>query len=344
MSKLLVFRIRLFLILVVLTTSAGVLDSYILNDLSQAGASALVLRSGISWAIGSLLVWGMEILFIPSRYGSWVRRLHFLTAIALKSVVTLLIVMAVSIFDSFLFEDTIEWFFVVEPEFVRIITIVFAVVILLQTSLQIVRIIGGRMLISFVLGRYLRPVRDEKIFMFLDLTDSTALAERLGDVGVQELITRFFFDIAEPIAENGGEVHRYVGDLVIVTWPLRSDEENAAAVRCCFAIEDHLRAKAGSYEAKFGVVPSFRVGLHGGPVVISQIGDQKQEISYFGDTVNTASRIERQCKALDCWLLLSGELLGRIALPETYRAQKIGSVQLRGRERQTDLFTVSRHE
>jgi adenylate cyclase len=92
--------------------------------------------------------------------------------------------------------------------------------------LQIVRIIGGRTLINFVLGKYYRPIREEKIFMFLDLVGSTALAERLGDIGVQTMITRFFFDISEPIIENGGEVHRYVGDQVVVTWPLKAGEDN----------------------------------------------------------------------------------------------------------------------
>jgi adenylate cyclase len=37
---------------------------------------------------------------------------------------------------------------------------------------------------------------------------------------MQELLTRFFFDIDGPIVGHGGEVHAYVGDEVIVTWPL----------------------------------------------------------------------------------------------------------------------------
>ena len=37
---------------------------------------------------------------------------------------------------------------------------------------------------------------------------------------MQELLTRFFFDIDEPIVAHGGEVHAYVGDEVIVSWPL----------------------------------------------------------------------------------------------------------------------------
>jgi adenylate cyclase len=65
------------------------------------------------------------------------------------------------------------------------------------------RLIGGPLLASIVLGIYHRPVREQLIVMFLDLADSTRLAEKLGELRVHDLITRFFFDIDEPINEHG---------------------------------------------------------------------------------------------------------------------------------------------
>ena len=50
------------------------------------------------------------------------------------------------------------------------------------------------------------------------------LSEQLGDVRVQSLISRFFFDIAWPIADHGGEVHRYIGDEVVVKIVESQDE------------------------------------------------------------------------------------------------------------------------
>jgi adenylate cyclase len=41
---------------------------------------------------------------------------------------------------------------------------------------------------------------------------------------MQDLLTRFFFDIDEPIVAHGGEVHAYVGDEVIVSWPVSTPE------------------------------------------------------------------------------------------------------------------------
>ena len=77
---------------------------------------------------------------------------------------------------------------------------------------ELQRLVGGRVLGSFLLGTYHRPKREQRIVMFLDIRSSTALAERMGEVRVHDLITEFFFDIDQPIAEHGGEVHAYVGD------------------------------------------------------------------------------------------------------------------------------------
>jgi len=341
MSRLMLHRLRLFAILVILATLLGILDAYLRDVSSEVDRATAMYHNGINWFIGSSLIWGFEILYVPSRYGASIRRLHFLIAIVLKSVVLVLIVVLVGLLGRALLHNLYDLSFLLQPRFFRTLFIVFSATILIQTVLQIVRIIGGRTLINFVLGKYYRPIREEKIFMFLDLVGSTALAEKLGDIGVQTMITRFFFDISEPIIENGGEVHRYVGDQVVVTWPLKAGEDNMRAIQCCFAIARKVREKALEYEREFGMVPSYRIGLHGGPVVISQCGDQKQEISYFGDTVNTAARIEQQCKVLDCPLLISSELLSRITLPESFKIQSKGSVRLSGRGKESELVTIT---
>ncbi len=54
---------------------------------------------------------------------------------------------------------------------------------------------------SVILGTYHRPVREELIVMFLDIAGSMRLRQKeMGELKVHDLITRFFFDIDEPIA------------------------------------------------------------------------------------------------------------------------------------------------
>jgi adenylate cyclase len=77
--------------------------------------------------------------------------------------------------------------------------------------------------------------------MFLDIADSTPLAEKFGERRVHDFITRFFFDIDEPINDHGGSVLSYVGDEVIVTWPVTDDPaRNAQCLACFVAIETKI--------------------------------------------------------------------------------------------------------
>lgn len=178
--------------------------------------------------------------------------------------------------------------------------------------------------------------------MFLDLAGSTALAQKMGDVGVQKMITRFFRDIDEPIAEHRGEVHRYIGDQVVVTWALNPDRPNLDPINCCFAIMAQMEALAPFYEKTFGIRPHFRMGLHAGPVVVSECGERRRQISYFGDTVNTAARVEQACKTFGQDLLISEDYAHQVHLEDGFTGVEVGRVQLRGRDRETRLLTIKR--
>ena len=343
MSPRLIARLRILAIVVGVCTLVGFIDGMRENAIRGDEIPYLVEQTTLSWFLGSGLTYAFELLFVPSRHGETIRRMHFLVAIVVKSIILLLVVFLVSILGDLVFRGIVDWTYFLDPErrFLQTLALVFGVVITLQVAIQVARIIGTRNLINFVLGRYRHPIAEDRIFMFLDIAGSTTLAESLGDVGVQKLITRFFFDISEPIAEHGGEIHQYVGDEVVVTWPLRTPDANLRAINCAFAIAERVRDKGPGYEKAFGVVPKFRIGLHGGPIVISQCGDQKQEISYFGDTINTASRVAEACKTFGCALLVSGDLLNRVALPDRFRSTLMGTVQLRGRAHETDLLGVT---
>ena len=52
------------------------------------------------------------------------------------------------------------------------------------------------------------------------MRSSTAIAERLGELGFLNLLNRFIVDLSLAIAEAGGEIHKYVGDEIIATWRL----------------------------------------------------------------------------------------------------------------------------
>ena len=334
-------KFRLYATLVALSVLAGLINSFLTTTSNTPVNFGELAFDSFSWFVGASLYLAFDLFWIPSRYGAVVRRMYFLKVIAVKAFVLTTIVILAGFVSQAVFLGKFDFNFLLSSDFYQVVSIVILVATILLAITQIVRIIGARTLVNFILGRYHQPVHEDTIFLFLDLADSTALTERLGDLGVQTMITQFFFDISEPIIEYGGEIHRYVGDQVVITWPLKDPEANIRAIECYFAIVQRVEEKSEKYQQEFDTIPRFRVGLHGGPVVISECGDQKQEISYFGDTINTAARIEGHCKTLDCPLLISSELLQHMKLPANYQIQPKHSVQLRGRETKTELFTIA---
>ena len=193
------------------------------------------------------------------------------------------------------------------------------------------RVIGGRTLTNLLLGRYHRPVREERVFMVVDIKGSTALAERLGDERAHAFITSVFFDIDQPILEHGSEVYSYVGDGLIASWPLAQGIADARCLRCFEAIEATLARRAEHYRREFGVTPEVRVALHAGPVVAGECGDAKLAIVYLGDTMNTVARIEQAAKAPGPRLPDLGGPAEPSRSAAGARAEPLGPVVLRGR-------------
>jgi adenylate cyclase len=200
--------------------------------------------------------------------------------------------------------------------------------------------LGPGTLVSLLLGRYHRPVAEERIFMFLDLNDSTAIAAALGPFRFNDFKNDFFHDIAEPILETRGQIYQYVGDEAVVTWTVERGLHQGNCLRCIFLVMERIHEQRDRYLARYGVVPQFKAGIHGGPVVTAEIGDIKKDIVHSGDTVNTAARVEAQCRPLERRVLVSEALLARCRVPEELEIEDMGERELRGKAEALRLFSV----
>lgn len=286
------------------------------------------IRSGLHGSGLAFAVWIVQRTFAAKAHspiGSALRRLPLLAEVFVRSLVmTIVIVMVGLALQVALYADslqlrwlTVHWFKTTLPWIVAIgLTVSLMVGIVTETA----RLIGGPLLASIVLGTYHRPVREQLIVMFLDLADSTPLAEKLGELRVHDLITRFFFDIDEPINDHGGSVLSYVGDEVIVTWPVTDDPaRNARCLACFLAIDAKIAGLSNAYKEEFDTVPQFRAGLHSGPVIVSECGGVKRQLAYFGDTMNVSARLCEYCKVCGCNLVISSDVLSRVTIPPNLR-------------------------
>ena len=219
--------------------------------------------------------------------------------------------------------------------------VVFAFGFLINFGLRIQSLVGPRVLFNFLIGKYHRPQREERAVVFIDLADSTSLAEKLGDLRVQELIARFFFDIARPIDEFRGEIHRYIGDAVVLTWQIDVARAEALPLKCVFAARRSMNDRAAEYLREFGVVPQFRAGAHVGSIVAGEVGDRRREIVYIGNTMNTAARLQQACKELKQEFLVSETFLENMPTVPGVMSTDLGFIELAGKSERLRVFGLS---
>jgi class 3 adenylate cyclase len=299
------------------------------------------LGSGLHGVGVALAGWATH-LYFASRRSEWISRWPLLMDLAVRSAAMAVVVaLAVLGLEPLLHWHRIEAHWLVE-KFPTIVAIAFFGALLVGAIFELTRLVGSRVLFNVALGRYRTPVREERVLMFLDLAGSTSLAESMGELRVQGLLTRFFFDIDGAIVAHGGEVHAYVGDEVIVTWPLDERMSGGRCIDCFFAIADIIAEKAASYRREFGMVPSFRAGLHAGQVVISECGSSRRQLAYFGDTVNVTARLQEHCKEVGRNLLVSADLLRHMKLKPAFAVEALGEARLRGRAAAIEVSAVER--
>ena len=204
------------------------------------------------------------------------------------------------------------------------------------------RLLGFGTLKNLLIGRYVRPQREQKVFLLIDMKNSTGLAERLGPVRFHELLSMFFRDIVEAALECEGEIHKYVGDEAILTWPAGPALADGDCLDCAFIARDIIAARGEQYRAQFDVVPEFRAALHCGEIVAGEIGDQRREIAYVGDTLNVAARLLDAAKTTGRDVLTSADLLKSMTLPASLRAEPLPTLEVRGRKAPLEIFALER--
>lgn len=230
--------------------------------------------------------------------------------------------------------------FMKDPSHVKAGIAWFFVVSVTQLFLQISHKFGPENFWNILRGKYNLPKEEKKIFMFLDINSSTSIAEQLGDKAYHSLLKDFFADLTVPILNNKGSIYQYVGDEVIISWKYDEGIENDHCVKCFFDMKSRLEENKEKYMHKYGLVPSFKAGIHCGEVIGGEVGIIKRDITYSGNVLNTTSRILAKCGEFREEILASSELLAALKFPGTYISRSLGSIQLRGKNQQVILNSL----
>ena len=188
------------------------------------------------------------------------------------------------------------------------------------------------------LGKYTQPKIEKRIIMFMDLKDSTPIAEKLGHQQYFRFIRDFIYQISSAIIEYEGRIYQYVGDEAVSSWLF--DKKNTR--KCMDAVilaRRNIQKKSAHFRREFGIVPEFRVGIHLGDVTVGEIGVIKKDLAMTGDTMNTTARIRSATNELNHNFIVSKQFMDNIELEE-WQTQNLGPVDLKGKNSEIELFSL----
>lgn len=131
-----------------------------------------------------------------------------------------------------------------------------------------------------------------------------------------------------------------MGDEVVLSWKVDAGIKSLNCIKTIYAFEKKLEARKNYYINNFGSYPEFRVGMDLGIVTVSEIGDIKSEIAYHGDILNTAARLQEQCRKYDKKLLVSERPINRLKNLNGFIIEQISELQLRGKNQKIKVFVL----
>jgi class 3 adenylate cyclase len=126
--------------------------------------------------------------------------------------------------------------------------------------------------------------------LFADIVGFTPLSERLPAQDVVALLDRVFTHWDALAAEHGVEKIKTIGDAYMVAGGIPLPREDHAEAIADMALQ--MEPEGERLAAMAGVALKVRIGIDTGPVVAGVIGRAKFIYDLWGDTVNTASRME----------------------------------------------------
>jgi adenylate cyclase len=177
---------------------------------------------------------------------------------------------------------------------------------------------------------------DDVSVLFADVADFTPFAERTGPEQVVGVLDEIFSAFDALTEQHGLEKIKTIGDAYMVAAGLPEPRADHAEAIVALAME--MQAEFARVCEALGLGLAIRIGIDSGPVVAGVIGRRKFTYDLWGDTVNTASRMQ------------SHGVVGRIQVTEAtyrhlrdrYRFEERGEVEVKGKGRLRTYLLIER--
>jgi class 3 adenylate cyclase len=161
--------------------------------------------------------------------------------------------------------------------------------------------------------------------LFADVVGFTPLSESLSAQEVVEWLNDVYSEVDGLVQEHGVEKIRTIGDgyMVASGVPHIRDDHAVALTRLAIDMKEHF----SNVRPVHGNHVDFRIGISSGPVVGGVIGTHKFQYDIWGDTVNTAARMESH--GVPGRIHISGATYGLIK--DSFATEPRGAIEVKGK-------------
>jgi adenylate cyclase len=183
-----------------------------------------------------------------------------------------------------------------------------------------------------------RPI----VAMFVDLRDSTRLAEGRLPYDVVFLMNQFFAEMHAALRATGGYYAQFRGDGLLALYGLESDLPAAcrAALEGAAQMQERMDNLNRSLADDLKSPLRIGIGIHAGVAIVGTLGPPEAPIhSAIGDMVNTAARFEDMTKAFNCTMVVSEEALRQAGIGPGDSPQH--QVRVRGKTERLTVYAVA---
>ncbi len=210
--------------------------------------------------------------------------------------------------------------------------------VLTQLALEVNNKYSQGVFFNIIMGRYLQPKEEKRIIMFIDLKNSTPIAEKLGHKEYFKFIRDVIYCLSAGVAEYNGRIYQYVGDEIVAWWPCTSINARKC-VNSIIEARKILNKNAEIFKRGYDIIPEYKVGIHAGNITVGQVGITKKDLVMSGDTINTAARIRSACTELNQKFLVSKEMIELLDMKD-WQTESMGMVDLKGKNENIELFAL----
>ena len=195
----------------------------------------------------------------------------------------------------------------------------------------------------------------EMTAFFSDVASFSTISENLTPVELVELLNEYLSEMCDIVAEHGGTIDKFEGDLIMAFYgaPIKIDDHAARAVQGAIEMQMKLVELRERWVSENRMAPlrqlwedqgrgdffTVRIGINTGEMVVGNMGSRTRvDYTIMGDAVNLASRLEGAGKAYGVTTMISEDAYR--AAREGIEVRELDSIKVVGKDEPVRVYEI----